>query len=178
MTEKQLVQEFLKMHNVKAGDAIVTNLTSLKQAKHFILVLDEDNFIQISPTKGINRPTFSQMITYLGAFDRIERFTGEDYERHYVVQRALDIEAEGRTYTVFFYNCEDFKNEAWTGEKYSRQVDTGCFLGLLFAIILVVIGFKNNNKGVKYAGVIMLISILGVQLVRSTNADKASLISR
>jgi hypothetical protein len=172
MTDREYIKEFISRHNIKSGDAIVTTFTGIGQAKHFFLVINDETFMQNSLHKNINRPSISEVAKMLKKFDRVERFKGEDYQRHYVIQRALQIEKEGRKYTLFFYNCHDFVNEASYGLAKSKQTETAGWFGLVGGLTLLTIGLGKNKKGLSIAGFVIAALSATVLLSRSSSQSK------
>lgn len=173
MTPEQKIRAFIHKHGIKNGDAILTNITPINWSKHYFIVLDVDNlqFIQNSYGKGVNRPSLLEVALELDSFKRIVYFNGHDYQRYYVIQNALEIESRKPQYSLFFYNCEDFVREAWTGVPASTQVDFAALIFGSVGVFSLMYGIAKNHKGAKIIGSVAIIATIATLAIREDNRN-------
>lgn len=151
------VKQFLKDHNIQHGDVIVGAITPINIAGHHIVVLPGFNFIQNSYGLNINRPSIINVAYDLLTFKRVQRFVGNSFAREMVVQRALRIEMEGRTYSWGAYNCEDFSCEVQTGIPKSKQVQNATAIAVTAGLALTTFGIAKKNEVVALGGLAILL---------------------
>lgn len=169
------ITNFIEAHGLRPGDAIVVYKSNIRQAKHYFMLLDNNEFIQNSVNKNINRPSHTEVAEMLKDFIKVERFTGNEYQRQQAIERALEIEYEGRKYWLALYNCEDFVQEAWTGAPTSKQVDALASFGVIAGLVLALIGISKNSKPLAVGGAIVGCICLIVLLTRDSSSKKRSI---
>jgi hypothetical protein len=135
------IDEFVKVNNLRPADAILVKKLPTKLLNHYIVYLGKDfsrHVFMANTFSGIRLLHYPQLMKELQTFqpEKIERFTGNDYDRHEAVNRALARKDEN-SYDLILNNCEHFKNWVQKGVHESRQVSNA---GNLAGIGLLVMG--------------------------------------
>lgn len=150
---EKIIRDFIQKQKIKSGDVIVTKLFKTGQSSHFILFLDDINFIQNTKIGNVAKVSVEELAYEISNnFKRIDRFVGDNLQRLTVRMRALDIERSGRKYNIITYNCEHFIEEARTGRVHSKQVDNAAALVGTSGIGLAVYGSVKNKPGALFLG--------------------------
>ncbi len=143
---------YIKKHNLKPADRIVTPKSGLRLVQHHVIYLGQnyngvDLIIENKVGHGVRIITADQFFSQSPEITRIERFKGNGYQREQAVKRALD--NVGKPYSLINFNCESFSNLVQHNRVESKQSNTGLGLGLLALGLLiagVASGSKNNGR--------------------------------
>jgi|ERR1022692_2276869 hypothetical protein len=92
---------------------------------------------------GVKYTEFNEFYQRVGKITRIEKFSGNYWERQDAIQRG--VKYIGQPYNVVSFNCEHFANLVQTKEVKSQQMNkVGVGLWLAFAAALVYLGTKES----------------------------------
>ena len=139
---------YIKEHGLKPADRIVTPKSNLGIIKHHAIYLGQnyqgiDLIIENKERIGVQIITADQFFSSQLSITRIEKFSGNGYERELAVKRALD--SVGQPYSLINFNCESFANLVQHNHSRSGQAAAGIFFGLL--ALGLVVASSNNKKG-------------------------------
>lgn len=108
------------------ADRIVVPKSGLRVVQHHAVYLGQNQKGQdlLAENKigfGVRLITADEFFKDVIEVTRIEKFTGDNYERKIVVRNALH--RLGQPYNLINYNCQHFANEVIEGKKESEQVN-------------------------------------------------------
>ncbi len=102
--------------------------------QHHAIYLGKDNngnriYIENAICRGVQ--VVNEAYLFRGGYEikRVERFTGNQYQRNAAVQ--LTMQLIGKPYNLRNFNCEHYANTVQYRKSYSNQVGIGLGLGLL-----------------------------------------------
>jgi len=136
--------DYIKFHNLKPGDRIVTPKSLAGIIQHHAVYLGQNQYGQ----DLIAENAYGKFVAIADAkkfFDeypqitRVEVFKGNSFERRTAVERALKL--LGKPYSLIDFNCEHFANYVQHGKTESFQVNRG-IVGLL---ILIIVGIAVSK---------------------------------
>jgi hypothetical protein len=134
----QLVVEW----DLHPGDRVVVPKSAWQLVQHHALYLGCDDFGNHYMSEnvigvGVKLTRVADFFQGVSRVTRIEPYTGSNYERRLVVERALT--KLGQPYSLINYNCESFVNDALYQQPKSMQVgNVAGALGLALLIALLV----------------------------------------
>ena len=82
--------------------------------------------------KGVRIVSASDFFNGICKISRIEKFLGNNLQRHSSLQRAIAL--QGKTYNLIEFNCEHYSNLVQHNVSESPQLQKGFFIGLLAII--------------------------------------------
>lgn len=139
--------QFVKHFNLQPGDRIVVPKSQWQLVQHHALYLGYDDFGNHYMCEnvigvGVKLTRLEYFFNGVSTVTRIEKYTGNNYDRKRVVQNALS--KLGQPYNLINYNCESFVNDALLNKAQSKQVDNGVALGVLagLAILVAIVSAK------------------------------------
>lgn len=137
--------QLVKHYNLKPGDRVVVPKSQWQLVQHHALYLGYDDFGNHYMCEnvigiGVKLTRLEYFFNGVKKVTRIERYTGNNYDRKRVVQNALS--KLGQPYNLINYNCESFVNDALLNKVQSKQV--GNAVGLLSLALLIGIVAKNS----------------------------------
>ncbi|MFY9307706.1 MAG: lecithin retinol acyltransferase family protein [Bacteroidia bacterium] len=117
MNSYLLVNKF----NLQPGDRVVVPKSQWQLVQHHALYLGCDDYGNHYMCEnvigiGVRLVSVAEFLNGVTQITRIEKFTGNDYERKAVVQKALS--KLGQPYNLINYNCESFVNEVLVEKPY------------------------------------------------------------
>jgi hypothetical protein len=133
---------YANLYNLKPGDRIVCQHSSIPFVKHHLIYLGPDyygNELIIENHKGTN----VQLIYAKAFFDgrpsilEITPFSGSNFERILAVKKALYL--IGKPYDVINYNCESFANDIQHNHTQSDQVKKVLAWGAVAVVVGLII---------------------------------------
>ncbi|MCZ2250035.1 MAG: lecithin retinol acyltransferase family protein [Bacteroidia bacterium] len=126
------------LDTLQPADRLVIPKSGLNLVQHHAIYLGKDNYgkrmyIENAIGKGVQ--VVNEAYLFRGAYEltRVERFTGNQYQRNAAVQSAMQL--IGKPYDLLNFNCEHYANAVQHRKSYSKQVGVGLGLGL-FALVL------------------------------------------
>ena len=128
--------------NLQPGDRVVVPKSAWQLVQHHALYLGYDDFGKHYMSEnvigvGVKLTRVSDFFEGVPRVTRIEPYTGSNYERRLVVERALA--KLGKPYNLINYNCESFVNDALYQQPKSVQVGNVVgFVGLALLVGLLV----------------------------------------
>lgn len=152
------VYQFVNQHRLKPADAIVLRKKIMGMVDHFAIYLGNDDYgkpqfvanftkgVAIIPEEEINQ----QLTKYIPT--RIDRFTGNPYERKSAIERAWSKIGQ-KAYSFLGYNCEHFKNFVQIGKYVSEQVDKAGNVSLVAGATMIVGGAIASKEKTTVWGV-------------------------
>jgi hypothetical protein len=169
-SSEKIIDDFVRQHNLRTGDIIVTSLFKTKQSAHFILPLEGYGFIQNTYNTNVDWVSIDELAYEIqNNFKRIDRFNGSEYERTLIISRALEIKRAGRRYNLATYNCEHFIEEARTGKVHSKQVDNVAGIGIVSGLGLAAYGGTKKNPWLVALG--LGLTAISATAVASNNSN-------
>jgi len=159
------IDQFIKAYNIKPADAIVVKKENFGILDHYVIYLGKDSHNEhkfiANYTKGVQFIQNMELIAFLKTYVpvRLNRFTGNEFQRTAAVRRALSRLNEN-AYNLILNNCEHFANWVQKGLHKSAQVEdigkaltiTGSGVGL--------IGLASEDEDVAIVG--LLTAALGL----------------
>jgi hypothetical protein len=146
------LSEFIKTYNIRPADAIIMQKKLFGMLDHYVIYMGimngQHKFIANYKT-GVDYIPERDLHEYLQKLVPIDidRFTGNELQRKYAVNRALSRIGE-KAYDLFYNNCEHFKNFVHYGKSKSKQVEnfkTGLkVVGILALLIAFVSLFSKD----------------------------------
>lgn len=132
--------------DLQPGDRIVVPKSQWQLIQHHALYLGCDDFgnhyiCENVVGIGVKLTKVKDFFMGVSNITRIEKFTGNNYDRKIIVQNALL--KLGQPYSLINYNCESFVNEVLTENRHSKQVRN--VFGLIVLAILIG-GVARSNK--------------------------------
>lgn len=132
--------------NLKPGDEIVLPKSMLQIVNHHAMYMGFDQkgiewIIENNAESGVRLIQASQFFCNYPFIKTVNRFKGTILEREKLLRNALA--SVGKSYDVFFYNCEHFTSEILTGRPFSKQIENIKEGIQVAAGITLVIGFFN-----------------------------------
>jgi len=133
---------YANLYNLKPGDRIVCQHSTIQFIKHHLIYLGPDYFgneLIIENHKGTN----VQLIYAKAFFDsnptilEITPFTGSDNERILAIKKALYL--IGKSYDLINYNCESFANDIQHNHTQSYQVKKVLAWGAFAVVVGLII---------------------------------------
>jgi signal peptidase I len=136
-------RELQIVHHLKLlpGDRIIVPKSGLKIVQHHAIYLGEDDYgnhfiCENIFGRGVQMTRVNEFFADVKEVTRIEKFSGNNYNRKITVQKALS--RLGKPYHLINYNCESFANEVIHQTPVSKQVNNA--MGLLgFAVVIGLI---------------------------------------
>lgn len=131
--------------DLQPGDRVVVPKSNLKIVQHHALYLGYDDFGNHYMCEnvigvGVRLVKVEDFFNGVSKITRIEKYTGNNYDRKIVIQKALS--KLGQPYSLINYNCESFVNDVLLRKPHSNQV--GNAFGLLALAVIIGVIFKNN----------------------------------
>lgn len=113
-------------HGLQPGDRVITHKSGFGLIKHHPLYVGMDTdcnawVIENVAGNGVRWTRLDELIRRNGHIVGIDRYSGPEYQRAAVVNKALA--RIGLPYDALSYNCEHFVNEVLYGKRQSPQVD-------------------------------------------------------
>lgn len=128
--------------HLQPGDRVVVPKSAWQLVQHHALYLGCDDFGNHYMSEnvigvGVKLTRVTDFFHGEPEVTRIEPYTGSNYERRLVVERALA--KLGQPYNLINYNCESFVNDVLHHEPKSAQVgNVAGMLGLALLVALLV----------------------------------------
>lgn len=134
------MSQIIKELGLLPGDRIVVPKSWLNFIQHHAIYLGQNKQGQhfIAENKvgvGVRLTNVEDFFSGVKSVTRIERFTGNNYQRKLAVQKALS--KLHLPYDLINYNCQHFANEVQYGEVESDQVSKA----IAFGLTAVLVGF-------------------------------------
>lgn len=145
------MNKIIKQYNLLPGDRIVVPKSEIRIVQHHAIYLGQNHQGQylVAENKigfGVRLITADEFFKDVIEVTRIERFKGSNYERKFVVQKALS--KCGFPYDLINYNCQHFANEVQHGKIESEQVENlfaGMKVAAGFLLLFVIAGLFTNE---------------------------------
>lgn len=122
------------LETLQPADRLVIPKSGLNMVQHHAIYLGKDNngnriYIENAIGRGVQ--VVNEAYLFRGGYEitRVERFTGNQYQRNSAVQLAMQL--IGKPYNLLNFNCEHYANTVQHRKSYSNQVGVGLGLGLL-----------------------------------------------
>ena len=138
-------RELQLVHHLKLqpGDRIIVPKSGLNLVQHHAIYLGEDDYgnhfmCENIFGRGVQLTRVNEFFMDVKVVTRIEKFSGSNYDRKIMVQKALS--RLGKPYNLINYNCESFANDVIHKTAVSKQVKNA--MGILG--IAIVIGLVLN----------------------------------
>lgn len=133
-------------YTLKPGDEIVLPKSNFLIINHHALYVGFDKkgiewIIENNANSGVRLIPAPQFFCSYPFIKIINIFKGTPLEKQKLLKKALA--SVGKSYDMFFYNCEHFTSEILTGRPISKQIEN-LKEGLQFAAgVTLVLGFFN-----------------------------------
>lgn len=133
-------------YNLKPGDEILLPKSNFQIVNHHALYMGFDEqgtewIIENNASSGVRLIQASQFFCSYPFIKTINKFNGTSAEREKVLRKSLS--SVGKSYDVFFYNCEHFTTEMLTGRPFSKQIEDIKGGLQVAAGITLILGFLN-----------------------------------
>lgn len=144
-------QDVVNSLELMPADRIVVPKKDLTLIQHHAVFLGHD----LKGESWIAENVIDKGVTFIKATDffkdsqeitRVERFSGNYYQRKEAVDRAISL--RGKSYSLFGFNCEHYSNIVQKNTLKSGQVNV--FLALLVLVFLFLFFWKRNNSIFNY----------------------------
>ena len=145
LTNMNISLQLVNQLKLQPGDRVVVPKSNFKLVQHHALYLGYDDWgthymCENVIGEGVKLTTVSEFFNGVKEVTRIEKYTGNNYERKTIVQNALS--KLGKPYNLINYNCESFVNDVLIKKPQSNQVANT--FGLLAIVALIGLIAKNN----------------------------------
>jgi hypothetical protein len=152
------LDQFVYDNQLQPADAILVKKMYTRLLNHYIIYLGfyrTRHIFMANTLKGIKLFNYKELMTELTTFqpEKIERFTGSDFDRGEAVKRALSRKDEN-SYHLILNNCEHFKNWVQKGVHASLQTETAGKLALGAG---AAIALSNKSDAGKVLGIGLMI---------------------
>ena len=126
------------LETLQPADRLVIPKSGLNMVQHHAIYLGKDNngnriYIENAVGRGVQVVNEAYLFRDGYEITRVERFTGNQYQRNSAIQLAMQL--IGKPYNLLNFNCEHYANTVQHRKSYSNQVSIGLGLGL-FAFVL------------------------------------------
>lgn len=126
------------LETLQPADRLILPKSSLGLVQHHVIYIGKDNngkriYIENAIGKGVQLITETYLFRGGYEITRVERFTGNQYQRNSAIQLAMQL--IGKPYNLLNFNCEHYANTVQHRKSFSNQVGVGLGLGL-FAFVL------------------------------------------
>jgi hypothetical protein len=143
------MNQLIHSNHLRPGDTVVVPKSDMRLIQHFAIYLGQDEygdhwFSDNMPGTGVRLISAADFFRGVLEITRVERFTGTDYERHQLVQRALS--KQGRPYSLLGYNCESYVNDVRGRGASSNQVGNGIVVALFGLLIGAALSSGNERR--------------------------------
>lgn len=168
-------EQFVIINNLQPADATMLRKKFMGMLNHFAVYLGRHPktnrpMFAANYTAGVQLLKENEVAQFLQKLEpeKIERFTGSNYQRLKAVDRALS-EVGKRTYNLIFHNCEHYKNFVQFGKRYSKQVDATDKAAMIGGGVAAIAGAASGNNKALGWGLFAL--ALGAIVVGAANSE-------
>jgi hypothetical protein len=150
------VRNLIYHNNLRPGDVLVVkkDFLLLSLIDHYMVYMGKDAYgrpwFMANMTKGVSWVSEEEVVDRSGNFtvERIRRFEGNEWQRNEAIARAQSL--EGKPYSLWQFNCENFANWVQGKGNYSLQVQKAQQIAQVvgaFALAGIAIGLIGSLLG-------------------------------
>jgi hypothetical protein len=141
------VNQFVYQNRLQPADVVVVkkNFPLLHFLDHYLVYMgqydDGRHWFMANMAGGVRWISQEELVDRSGNFwvERIRHFGGSHWQRQDAVKKAQSL--EGKSYSFWNFNCENYANVVQTGQNYSLQVHKAQQVGNGLALTAAVFAF-------------------------------------